>query len=142
MINNKDVIAEYSKAVWNDHDLLAIDRYFAPDAQIHSPFTTVQGRESMHEIVEKWLIAFPDLTIKWVEFIAESDKVVSRWTAQGTHLGGFFDTRPTYKEVNFSGIIIYRLKKSKIVDYRSLVDMHAILSQLEEYGSIEEALES
>jgi predicted ester cyclase len=142
MTANKDIITEYSNAVWNDHDLLAIDRYFEPDAQIRSPFKTVQGRSAMHEIIEKWLIAFPDLTIKWVEFIAEDDKVVSRWTAQGTHLGGFFDTRPTYKEVEFSGIIIYRLKNSQIVDYWSLVDMHAILSQLEEYGSIEEALES
>ncbi len=142
MTNNKDLITEYSKSLWSDHDLLAIDRYFSPDAMIHSPFTTVQGRESMHEIVEKWLTAFPDLTIKWAEFISEGDKVVSRWSAQGTHLGGFFDTRPTYKEVNFSGVIIYHLKNSKIVDYWSLVDMHAILSQLEEYGSIEEALES
>lgn len=142
MTTNRDIIIEYSKAVWNDRDLLAIDRYFAPNVKIHSPFTTVQGSASMHEIVEKWLTAFPDLTIKWGEFVAEDDRVVSRWTAQGTHLGGFFDTRPTYKEVEFSGIIIYRLKNRKIVDYWSLVDMHAILSQLEEYSSIEEALES
>lgn len=142
MVNNKDVIVDFSKSLWNERDLLAIDRYVADNAKIHSPFATVQGKEIMHEIVEKWLTAFPDMLVKWDEFIAEGDKVVSRWTAQGTHLGGFFDTRPTYKDVTFCGVIVYQLKNSKIVDYWSLVDMHAILSQLEEYDSIESALES
>lgn len=142
MKNNKDVVIAYSKLVWNDRDLSAIDRLLAPDAKIHSPMKTVQGSETMHQIVEKWHAAFPDLTIHWDEFIAEGDKVVSRWTAMGTHLGGFFDTKPTYKEVTYSGVTIYRLAKNKIVDYWALVDMHAILSQLQEYDSIEEALES
>lgn len=142
MPNNKDAIIAYSKALWDARDLLAIDRYFASNAKIRSPFSTAQGKETMHEIVDKWLTAFPDLTIRWDEFIAEDDRVVSRWSAQGTHLGGFFDTHPTHKEVNFSGVIIYRLQKGKIIDYWSLVDMHAILSQLERYHSIEEALES
>ena len=105
-------------------------------------FNTVQGSDTMHHIVEKWLTAFPDLSITWEEFIAEGSRVMSRWSACGTHLGGFFDTKPTYREVRYSGVTIYHLEKGKIVDYRVLVDMHAILSQLEEYDSIEEALES
>lgn len=142
MENNKDVVIAYSKSVWNDRDLSAIDRLLAPDAKIHSPMKTVQGSETMRQIVEKWHAAFPDLTIRWDEFVADGDKVVSRWTATGTHLGGFFDTKPTYKEVTYSGVTIYRITKNKIVDYWALVDMHAILSQLKEYDSIEEALES
>lgn len=140
--SNKHVVALYSKAVWNDRDLSVIDLLLAPDAKIHSPMKTIEGAESMREIVEKWLIAFPDLSIHWDEFVAEGDTVVSRWTASGTHLGGFFDTKPTYKEVTYSGVTLYRLEKGKITDYRALVDMHAILSQLEEYDSIQEALES
>lgn len=141
MANNKDVIEQFSKSLWNDRDLTVIDRVFSPHAKIHSPMRTIQGVDSMREIVEKWLTAFPDLTIQWDEFIEEDDKVMSRWTATGTHLGGFFDTKPTFKEVFFSGVIIYHLKNQKIEDYRSLVDMHAILSQLGDYNSIEEALE-
>ena len=141
MTNNKEVIINYSNALWKERDLSVIDELLSPDAKIHSPFSTLQGIQTMHDIVEKWLTAFPDLEITWDEFIAEGDKVVSRWTAIGTHLGGFFETKPTHKEITYSGVTIYRLKQGKIVDYRALVDVHAILSQLEEYDSIEEALE-
>jgi len=140
--NNKDIIEQFSKTVWNDHNLSVIDKLFSPTAKIHSPMRTVQGADSIREIVDKWLTAFPDMMVRWDEFITEGDKVVSRYTANGTHLGGFFETKPTYKEVNFSGVIIYQLKNQKIVDYWSLVDVHAILTQLEQYDSIEEALES
>lgn len=142
MKSNKEIIVNYSKALWGDRNLSVIDQVFAIDAKIHSPLNTVQGSGTMHDIIEKWLTAFPDLSITWEEFIAEGSRVVSRWSAVGTHLGGFFDTKPTYKEVRYSGVTIYHLENGKIVDYRALVDMHAILSQLEEYDSIEEALES
>ncbi|OGT43751.1 MAG: hypothetical protein A3F13_08420 [Gammaproteobacteria bacterium RIFCSPHIGHO2_12_FULL_40_19] len=142
MKSNKEIVIDYSKAVWGDRNLSVIDQLVAQDAKIHSPFNTVQGSETMRGIVEKWLAAFPDLAITWEEFIAEGSRVVSRWSAIGTHLGGFFDTKPTYREVRYSGVTIYHLEKGKIVDYRALVDMHAILSQLEEYDSIESALES
>lgn len=142
MRSNKDIIIDYSKALWNERNVAVIDQVVAPDAKIHSPFNTVHGSDTMHTIVEKWLAAFPDLAITWEEFIADGNKVVSRWSARGTHLGGFFDTKPTYREVYYSGITIYHLEKGKIIDYRALVDIHAILSQLEEYDSLEEALES
>lgn len=142
MKSNKEIIIDYSKAVWGERNLSAIDQMVAKDAKIHSPLNTAQGNETMRDIVEKWLTAFPDLAITWEEFIAEGTRVVSRWSAIGTHLGGFYDTKPTYREVKYSGITIYQLEKGKIVDYRALVDIHAILSQLEEYDSIESALES
>ncbi len=132
MKSNKDIIVDYSKALWNERNVEVIDQVVAKHAKIHSPFHTVcGGSDTMHNIVEKWLTAFPDLTIKWDEFIAEGNKVMSRWSAYGTHLGGFFDTKPTYREVRYSGITIYELEKGKIVDYRALVDIHAILSQLD-----------
>ena len=139
--SNKDIIIDYSKTLWNNRDLSVIDRIVAPNAIIHSPMRTLHGKETMHDIIEKWLTAFPDLTLRWDEFVSEGSRIVSRWTASGTHLGGFFDTKPTYKEVTYSGVTIYHLEKGLIVDYWALVDIHAILSQLEEYDTLEEVLE-
>lgn len=141
MKNNKDIIINYSKAVWGDRNLDIIDQMVKAHAKIHSPLSTIEGKETMREIVEKWLLAFPDLTITWQDFIAEGDKVVSRWRAAGTHLGGFFETKPTHKEVSYSGVTTYRLENGKIAEYWALVDMHALLSQLQEYQSVAEALE-
>lgn len=142
MQNNKEIVARYLNRIWVERDVSAIDEALAENAEIHSPMHTFHGKETMHEIVERWLTAFPDLTMKWDDFITEGDKVACRFTAEGTHLGGFFDTKPTYRDVHFTGVMILRLKDAKIVDYWSLVDIHAILSQLEEYATLGEALES
>lgn len=141
MTVNKDIIKQYSKKLWEVRDLSVIDDCVDPDAKIHSPLSTIAGKETMREIVDKWLTAFPDLHITWEDFIAEGDRVVSRWHAEGTHLGGFFDTKPTHKEIKYSGVTTYRLKNGKITEYWTLVDMHSILSQLEEYDCVSEALE-
>ena len=142
MQNNKDIVARHLNQLWVERDISAIDEVLAENAEIHSPMHTFHGKQTMHYIVEKWLTAFPDLTMKWHDLIAEGDKVVCRFTADGTHLGGFFETKPTYREVHFTGVMIFHLKDQKITDYWSLVDIHAILSQLEEYATLEEALES
>ena len=141
MTTNKNIVINYLQAVWEDRDLSAIDNFFAKDAVIHSPLSTVQGQETMKDIMEKWQAAFPELSILWEDFIAEGDKVVCRWKACGTYIGGFFNTSPSHKEVVFSGVMTYRLDNGKIVEYWNLVDMHSILTQLGEFSSMSEALE-
>ena len=140
-MTNKEIIINYSKQLWEKKDLSVVDQVFLNDAIIHSPLNTVKGRLTMKEIVEKWLSAFPDLIIHWEDFIAEGDLVVSRWKAVGTHMGGFFETNPTHREIAYSGVSTYKLKDGKVVEYWALVDMHAILSQLGEYESVAEAVE-
>lgn len=140
-IQNKAIIERFSEALWVHHDLEIIDECFHEDAIIHSPFNILQGRFSMRDIAERWLSAFPDLEINCHDMIAEGNKVVCRWTAQGTHMGGFFDTTPTHREVTYSGVTTFELKNGKVAEYWALVDMHAILSQLKDYSHISEALE-
>lgn len=140
-MNNKELVKIYSRLVWENRDLSAIERYVDANAVIHSPMNRVAGSRTMRAVLEKWLEAFPDLTVEWEDFIAEGDKVVSRWRAKGTHLGGFFNTRPTHEEIEYSGVTTYRLMNGKIVEYWALVDIHAILSQLNDCESMAEALE-
>lgn len=140
-MDNKKFVQEYCKRLWEKRDLTVIDEFFAADAKIRSPFGLKQGREEMREIAEKWLTAFPDLLIKWQDWIAEGDKVVARWQATGTHLGSFFETSPTHTEISYSGVHIYTTKNNIITEYWSLVDVHAILAQLDGYEHIAEAIE-
>lgn len=142
MQNNKEVVARFFYKLWIERDVSAIEEYLSEEAEIHSPMKTLRGRSVMREVVEKWLQAFPDLAIRSHEIIAEGEKVALRYGAVATHLGGFFDTKPTYREIAFAGVIICHLENGKIVDYWSLVDIHAILSQLQEYETLSEALES
>ena len=129
-MNNKEIVRRFSIVLWEQRDLSIIDELFIAEPTIRSPLNPTIGCLSMREIADKWLEAFPDIAIKWLDFIAEDDKVVSRWFANGTHLGSFFDTRPTHKEVAYSGVTTFVLQDQKIVEYAALVDVHSILKQL------------
>lgn len=142
MKTNKQIVAYLLDKIWVEHDISVINEFISEDAELHSPLHTFHGKQSMYGVVEKWFAAFPDLKVTWHDFIGEKDTVVCRFTADGTHLGSFFDTKPSFREVSFSGVMIIRLENGKVVDYWSLVDIHAILSQLEEYATLGEALES
>ena len=129
-MNNKEIVRRFSIVLWEQRDLSIIDELFIAEPMIRSPLNPAKGCLSMREIAERWLEAFPDIAITWLDFIAENDKVVSRWFARGTHLGSFFDTRPTHKEVSYSGVTTFVLQDQKIVEYAALVDIHSILKQL------------
>jgi len=130
LTQNKELVQHFCKMLWEHRNLEAIDDCFVVDAKIFSPFNVKYGTLTMREIAEKWLTAFPDLIIKWQDFIAEGNKVVVRWRANGTHLGSFFETSPTHHEVYYSGITIFTVENANISEYWSLVDIHSILKQL------------
>ena len=141
-MKNTEIIKKYSQRLWGDQDLKAIDDFFVEDAVIHSPLNTTTGTITMREVIEKWLRAFPDLAVKWEDFIEEGHKVVSRWTATGTHMSSFFETSPSHQEVSYSGVTIYTLNNDgKVIEYWALVDMHAIMAQLMKYESISDAID-
>ena len=110
------------------------------DAKIYSPFNVKYGALTMKEIAEKWLTAFPDLLLTLQDIISDESKVVVRWQAEGTHMGSFFETKPTNHEVFYSGINIFTLKENRVSSYWSLVDVHSILKQIE-MESINDALD-
>ncbi len=141
MSSNKDIIKHYMKELWENKNLAIIDEVFADDAIIHSPFSLEQGALTMKEIANKWLNAFPDFKMDWEDFIAEGNKVVCRWWATGTHMGSFFETNPTHQEVSFSGVATFELLNGKVAEYWVLVDIHALLQQLEGYETLTEALD-
>jgi predicted ester cyclase len=82
--------------------------------------------------------AFPDVQITAEEMIAEGNKVVSRWTFKGTHLGAFrgtfkgsFQEIPaTGKAVIWTGIDIYTVKDGTIISWEREADMLGLLQQL------------
>jgi len=74
--------------------------------------------------------AFPDVHFTIEDQIAEGDRVVTRWTARGTHQGPLVGIPPTSKQVTMSGIAIYRLVDGKIVEQWGVNDMLGLLQQL------------
>ena len=65
-----------------------VDEIISPD-YVH---TITDGRiergiDFVKQQVTRWRTYFPDFNITVEEMIAEGDKVVTRWTARGTHKG-------------------------------------------------------
>jgi steroid delta-isomerase-like uncharacterized protein len=77
------------------------------------------------------LSAFPDIQ-RTVEdqFTDESQMVVTRWTATGTHLGYFMGIAPTGKRLTVTGIAIHRIASGQIVEEWQEWDTLGLMQQL------------
>jgi predicted ester cyclase len=75
--------------------------------------------------------AFPDLTVRIDELVAEADKVAVATTMAGTHLGELLGREPTGRRVSVTGVDMVRIRDGVIVEHRGLTDMVGLWRQLE-----------
>jgi steroid delta-isomerase-like uncharacterized protein len=110
-----------------------IDEFVAEDIVNHDdtvPPEIPAGREGIKALAQGYHTAFPDMDFKVEDQIAEGDKVVSRWSARGTHQGDLMGIPPTGKEARVTGITIDRIKDGKIVETWTNWDQVSLLQQL------------
>ncbi len=86
--------------------------------------------EEHKELWKAFIVAFPDLTHRIDEFIAEGDMVSTRETLSGTHKGEFQGIPPTGKKFEFSAICIWRFSDGKLAEYWSDGDILGLMQQL------------
>jgi predicted ester cyclase len=88
--DNKAIVRRAYLDGMNNRDLSIIDETFAPDYVVHYPgMEPIEGREAAKEAIAAFLDAFPDIVFKIEDQVAEGNKVVTRWSAHGTHNGDF-----------------------------------------------------
>jgi predicted ester cyclase len=76
------------------------------------------------------LIAFPDLTMTVEDMIAAGDKVVTRYTARGTHKGPFMGVAATGKRFTMGAVGIARFVGGKAVEGWGFQDTFGLMQQL------------
>jgi steroid delta-isomerase-like uncharacterized protein len=114
---NKTIARRFNEDVWGRGDQAALEELFAPDFVDHGALPgQAPDREGHKQILAAFRSAFPDLSVTTEDIIAEGDKVVSRWTARGTHQGELLGTAPTGNEVTFTGIDVLRIAEGKVVE--------------------------
>ena len=108
-----------------------VDEIISPD-YVHTITSgmTERGIDFVKQQVTRWRTYFPDFNITVEEMIAEGDKVVTRWTARGTHKGEYQGIPPTDKQVEWSGVDIYGIVGGKIVETWRKWDRMGLLEQL------------
>lgn len=74
--------------------------------------------------------AFPDIHVKVDLIVAEGDKVVTRYTATGTHKGELWGIPPTRKRISVAGIDIVRFARGKAVERWGAFDNLGMIQEL------------
>lgn len=103
---NKAVVRRWLDEVLTRGNLERAEDFFARNYVLHDPSfpTDVHSPEGVKRYVATYRAAFPDARFAVEDQIAEGSKVVTRWTARGTHRGEFLGIAPTGEEVTVTGI--------------------------------------
>jgi predicted ester cyclase len=102
-------------------DLEAARDFYSPDFIDHVNEMEYRGQDGIRQSVSLYHLVFTDLRIRVEDQIVEGDRVVSRWTAEGTNRG---------KRIRLPGITISHLADGKIVEDWTSSDNLGLLRQL------------
>jgi steroid delta-isomerase-like uncharacterized protein len=130
---NKEIARRVAEEGFSKGNLEVLDELLAEDIVNKDPSVPPEippGREGIKILAQGYVSAFPDMDFKIEDQIAEGDKVVSVWSASGTHQGELLGIPPTGRQTTTSGITIDVIKDGKIVETLTHWDNLGLLQQL------------
>ena len=119
--SDRDHAREALERVCARGDFDAAHDYYSPDFIDHVNEMEYRGQDGIRHSVGLYLLVFTDLRIRVEDQVVEGDRVVSRWTAEGTNRG---------KLIRLPGISISHLANGKIVEDWTSSDNLGLLRQL------------
>jgi steroid delta-isomerase-like uncharacterized protein len=129
---NKALVHRFYDEVTNGRNLAILDELLAPNFEGFKVEGADHGenREEFKQMMAMVQSAFPDHHQTIHDWIVENDKVVTRWTVQGTQQGEYIGIPPTSKQVKITGIDIFRIVDGMIMEIWAEVDMLGMMEQL------------
>ncbi len=130
---NKALVGRYFKEIWDGGNIDAVDGLLTSDFLRHGPPPTegeIRGRDGLKRLVTMYRSSYPDLVVPIEDQVAEGDKVVTRWTARGTHRGELMGTAPTGKQIAVPGVLIDRIVGGQIAEEWASYDALGMLQQI------------
>ena len=130
---NKTLSRRFFEEVFGKGKLNVLDEIIAKDHVNSGPGTLPElptGPEGAKQLVTVYRNAFPDVHFTIDDQIAEGEKVVTRWTAQGTHQGELAGLPATGKSSTVTGIVVDRIVNGKIAESWGIFDEFGMMQQL------------
>jgi steroid delta-isomerase-like uncharacterized protein len=129
---NREAARRVVEEAFGQGKLDVVDEVVAPNAVTHDPAQPedVRGPEGVKQQIKMYRAAFPDLQFTIEDAIVEGDKVVLRWSSQGTHRGDLQGLAPTGRTGGTTGISIDRFEDGKIVESWVNWDTLGLMRQL------------
>src|SRR5437016_532256 len=109
--NNKGLIRSYLET-WNRGDLQELATYWSP-GMVHHTRYSAHGVDDVRMIVSAFMNAFEGTHFEIDDMIAEDDRVVTRMTWSGRHVGEYLGVKPTGTQVRCTLIGIARVRDGK-----------------------------
>lgn len=127
---NKDVVRRYEEAFIAGR-VEDFDQYISPDYVEHLEMPDQKpGLAGLKQMVREMQASFSDARSIEQELLADGDRVIERWKVGMKHTGhdSLFGP-PTQKDLEFSGIDIFRLADGKIVEHWGEVNLLGALQK-------------
>jgi steroid delta-isomerase-like uncharacterized protein len=129
-IANKTLVRRYYDDVLTQRDTTLLDTLLAPSFVSYLPNGTPISRDQYVQAIAMSHNAFPDLQVTIHDQIAEGEKVVTRWSARGTHLGTFAGIPATGKPITVTAMHIHRVADGKLMEHWEEINLFSVMQQL------------
>lgn len=128
----RTLVMRFTDESWNGKDLEVLDQFFAPDYVGHDVPNPepVRGPEGMRAFLHNYHAGLQDAHIQIEDLLIDGDRVVTRWTGTGKHVGPVLGVPATGKDVRFTGIRIFRVADGRIVEGWVNWDVFGLMKQL------------
>lgn len=116
---------------FNQKDVSAFEAFFSTNLKDHAlPPGVPEGFEGRKMFYSAMLAAFPGMQVRVEDVFEEGDKLVTRWSARGTHNGDMMGIPPTGKQISIGGIAIDRFENDQSVEHWEVFDQIGLMQQL------------
>lgn len=132
LINAKAVVRQFNQEVIVGGDRTAFEALIAPDFVNRSvPPGSPNGPESMWNTFQNVLRpALAEMSVTIHDQVGEGDKVTTRKTISGKHVGPLLGVEPTNRRVSIEVIDIVRVEGGRYAEHWGINNLPTVLASL------------
>ena len=123
-------VRQLFEQVWNQGRLERLEAIATEELVLHAGRNAVSGRTTLRTIIGDFLAGFPDVKHRIEDLVVEGDRVVTRWRGIGHHRGSYDGIAPTGREIDYTGITIFRIAEGRIAEAWVNAEMAELLASL------------
>jgi steroid delta-isomerase-like uncharacterized protein len=128
---NKEILHRFFRELFSEGNLDVADEIVGLNYVNHNAMPgEMPGREGLKGFASVLRSAFPDLQFTFEHQLADEDKVVTRWIAEGTHQGEFLGIPATNRSLSITGTNIHLVSGGKIQEAWQDWDALGLMQQL------------
>lgn len=131
--DRKALITQLSDEVWNQGNIDAVPRLFAPNVVRHQPpMPDVVGLEAVTQYIRDIRSAYSQLRLQIFDLVIDGDISASRFTIEVMHTGDSptLPIPPTGTKVVTQGASIWRWENGRVVEDWTYNDYLGLMQQL------------